>query len=185
MGRRDLNDQSKGPVVPDIPITSNDVGSKATTFSLIKHLGDCFPVAKCDQGYLCEVCGKEVTSIVDSDLYLRYVIGQLDAETLHLSPERHLRCNPTLAQYIVDEGFEPIRLTGPFAKENLDEVFVAAHTAIVTRGYQRLWQINESSRPISLLDYPLDGDDPTSRTLSNQSPTRKGGRPSPARPEVQ
>ena len=118
-------------------------------------------MAKCDQGYLCEVCGKEVTSIVDSDLYLRYVIGQLDAERLHLSPERHLRCNPTLAQYIVDERFAPIEMNGPLASKNLDDAFAASHRTKVTRGYQRLWQINDSVEPISLLDYPLEQDDKT------------------------
>ncbi|TWU03563.1 hypothetical protein [Neorhodopirellula pilleata] len=116
-------------------------------------------MAKCDQGYLCEVCGLEVTSIVESDLYLRYVIGELDAERLHLSPERHLRCNPTLSQYIVDERFEPMIMIGPFASENLDDEFVARKTDVVSSGYRRLWQISDSAEPISLLDYPLDRDD--------------------------
>lgn len=116
-------------------------------------------MAKCDQGYLCEVCSQEVTSIVESDLYLRYVIGQLDAERLHLSPERHLRCNPTLAQYIMDQRFEPIEVTGEFARSGLDPEFVETHSAIVSQGYRRLWQINEAIEPISLLDYPLDRDD--------------------------
>ena len=51
-------------------------------------------MAKCDEGYPCEVCGEDVEDITDSDLYLRYVIGLVDPETLHTSPERHLRCNP-------------------------------------------------------------------------------------------
>ena len=32
-------------------------------------------MARCDQGYLCEVCGGDVEAITDSDLYLRYVLG--------------------------------------------------------------------------------------------------------------
>ena len=52
---------------------------------------------KCDEGYRCEVCGDDVTSIVESDLYLRYVRRELDPETLHTSAERHIRCNPVLA----------------------------------------------------------------------------------------
>ena len=59
-------------------------------------------MAKCDEGYLCEVCGKDVANLTESDLYLRYVIGMLDPEVLHTSPERHIRCNPALAQFIVD-----------------------------------------------------------------------------------
>ena len=63
-------------------------------------------MAKCDEGYLCEVCGTEVEGITDSDRYLRYVIGEVDPEQLHTLKERHLRCNPILAQFIVDERFQ-------------------------------------------------------------------------------
>ena len=37
-------------------------------------------MAKCDEGYLCQICGKDVANVLESDLYLRYVIGQLDPE---------------------------------------------------------------------------------------------------------
>ena len=40
-------------------------------------------MAKCEEGYLCDVCGGDVEEIVESDLYLRYVIGLVDPETLH------------------------------------------------------------------------------------------------------
>ena len=33
-------------------------------------------MAKCEEGYLCEVCGCDVEEISDSDLYLRFVIGE-------------------------------------------------------------------------------------------------------------
>lgn len=62
-------------------------------------------MAKCEEGYLCAVCDGDVEAITDSDLYLRFVIGQLDPETLHTSRERHIRCNPVLAQFIVDPDF--------------------------------------------------------------------------------
>lgn len=122
-------------------------------------------MAKCDEGYLCDVCGGEVTSIVDSGLYLLYIIGQLDAERLHLSPERHLRCNPILSQYIVDPRFpaltegEAIDENNDFARRNLDPVFVDQQVSRITLGYRRLWEIIESETPVSLLDYPLSGDD--------------------------
>ena len=74
-------------------------------------------MARCEQGYLCEVCGLEVAEITDSDLYLRYVLGEVPPEDLHRLPERHIRCNPVLAQYIVDPAFPPVRCDGPFAKE--------------------------------------------------------------------
>ncbi len=40
-------------------------------------------MAKCEEGYLCDVCGEDVAELADSDLYLRYVIGMVDPETLH------------------------------------------------------------------------------------------------------
>src|SRR5207244_12378563 len=78
------------------------------------------PMAKCDEGYRCEVCGRDVEAIADSDLYLRYVMGEVPLELLHRLPERHVRCNPALAQYIADPAFEPVGCAGPFAKAELD-----------------------------------------------------------------
>ena len=82
-------------------------------------------MAKCDQGYLCEVCGEDVEDITGSDLYLRYVLGDIEARYLMTAPERHLRCNPVLAQFIVDAAFEPVTVAGPFDKRHLDPVEVA------------------------------------------------------------
>ncbi len=65
-------------------------------------------MARCDEGYPCEVCKRDVEAIIDSDLYLRYVLGEVALEQLHLLPERHIRCNPMLAQFIVDASFEAI-----------------------------------------------------------------------------
>ena len=109
-------------------------------------------MALCDQGYLCDVCGGEVETIDDSDLYLRYVIGEIDPETLHSTPERHLRCNPTLAQFIVAAGFEPVLVAGYFGKDQLDPGFVAAEEARVTRGYLRLKEL--PTLGLTILEYP-------------------------------
>ncbi len=111
-------------------------------------------MAKCDEGYLCEVCGKDVAELWDSDLYLRYVIGMLDPETLHTTRERHIRCNPALAQFIVDDRFEPVWLEGDFDKRKLDPQFVKARERLVTRGWLRLREL-ASRDEVSLLDYPL------------------------------
>jgi len=110
-------------------------------------------MARCEQGYLCEVCGKDVGEITESDLYLRYVLREVAPDVLHLARERHVRCNPTLAQYIVDPAFPPLRCEGYFAKESLDPDFVAAEEARVTRGWQRLQELPGLGLPIS--DYPL------------------------------
>ncbi len=110
-------------------------------------------MARCEQGYLCEVCGQDVEAITDSDLYLRYVLGEVPPEQLHLLPERHIRCNPELAQYIVDPAFPPVRCEGFFAKETLDPAFVAQEEARVTRGWRRLQEIPSLGIPI--IEYPL------------------------------
>jgi len=110
-------------------------------------------MARCEQGYLCEICGQEVGEITDSDLYLRYVLGEVPPEQLHLLPERHVRCNPSLAQYVADPAFPPVCCDGFFAKVTLDAGFVAAEEARVTRGWRRLQELPTLGIPI--IEYPL------------------------------
>ncbi len=110
-------------------------------------------MARCERGYLCEVCGQDVAEITDSDLYLRYVLGEVPPEMLHRLPERHVRCNPALAQFVVDPGFAPLSCDGPFAKEHLDPAFVAEEEARVTRGWRRLQEL--PSLGLTIAEYPL------------------------------
>jgi len=110
-------------------------------------------MAKCDEGYRCEVCGRDVEAIVDSDLYLRYVLGEVPLERLHLSRERHIRCNPALAQYIVDPAFEAVVVSGAFAKAELDPAFVTDEERRVTRGWRRLQAI--PTLGLTIAEYPL------------------------------
>ena len=88
------------------------------------------------------------------DSYLRYVIGQLDPELLHTTPERHIRCNPVLAQFIVDSEFEPVVVSGEFSKTNLDPQHVASQEDLVTRGWNRLKEI-KNMPDTSILEFPL------------------------------
>ena len=111
-------------------------------------------MAKCDEGYLCRVCGGDVESITDSDLYLRYVIGLVDPEILHTTPEIHIRCNPVLAQFIVDDRFSPVTVDSEMGKQNLDAKYVQQREILVTRGYQRLWEL-KGQEGISILDFPV------------------------------
>jgi hypothetical protein len=113
-----------------------------------------FIPVRCETGYLCDVCGGDVENIWDSDLYLRYVIGQVDPETLHTTRERHIRCNPTLAQFIVDPDFEPVAVEGPFDKHQLDANYVREQERLITRGWRRLKELAHQEG-VSLLDYPL------------------------------
>jgi hypothetical protein len=110
-------------------------------------------MARCDQGYLCEVCGQDVEAITESDLYLRYVLGEVPIFRLHQIPERHVRCNPALAQYVVDPSFEPIVCDGPFDKRLFDADYVAAEEARVTRGWRRLQAI--PTLGVAIDEYPL------------------------------
>jgi hypothetical protein len=110
-------------------------------------------MAKCEEGYLCDVCGGDVEEITDSDLYLRFVIGMLDPETLHTTRERHILCNPVLAQFIVVDDFTPVTVEGDFDKRCLDPAYVRERETLVTRGYRRLLEIAHLS--LSIIDYPL------------------------------
>ncbi len=110
-------------------------------------------MARCETGYLCDVCGAEVEAIIDSDLYLRYVLGEVPPEQLLTARERHIRCNPATAQFIVDPRFEPVQCAGLFAKQQLDADHVAEQEARVTRGWQRLQELPRLGLPIS--EYPL------------------------------
>jgi hypothetical protein len=110
-------------------------------------------MARCEQGYLCDVCGAEVEEMTASDLYLRYVLGEISADQLHLRRERHIRCHPALAQFIVDAAFPSVVCDGPFAKQLLDSSWVAEQEERVTRAWRRLQQLPTLGLPI--LEYPL------------------------------
>src|SRR5205823_11459673 len=102
---------------------------------------------------LCDVCGGEVEEMFDSDLYLRYILGEVPLEQLHLLNERHIRCNPATAQFIVDPAFERVRCDGVFSKEALDRPFVAEQEALVTRAWRRLQEVPTLGLPLA--EYPL------------------------------
>jgi hypothetical protein len=110
-------------------------------------------MARCDEGYRCGVCGRDVEAIAESDLYLRFVLGDVPLERLHLERERHVACHPALAQFIADPAFAPVVCDGPFAKEHFDDDFQTTETARVTRAWQRLQWLPNSGLPIAL--YPI------------------------------
>jgi hypothetical protein len=112
-------------------------------------------MALCDQGYLCEVCGEDVACLTESDLYLRYVIGEIDPEVLHATPERHIRCNPTVAQFIDHPQFEPMVVDGPFDRRELDPAFAKQRTELITRGFERLIELEMLGGEADVTGYPL------------------------------
>jgi hypothetical protein len=109
---------------------------------------------KCDEGYRCEICGKDVESLLESELYLHFVLGDVPLEKLHLLPERHIRCNPELAQYIVDSAFESISVEGPFDKRTLDAEYVREEEIRITAAWHRLKSLPTMGRTI--LEYPKE-----------------------------
>jgi len=110
-------------------------------------------MAHCDEGYLCEVCGQPVDEITDSDLYLRFILGQVQADQLTRIPERHLRCNPVQAQFIVDPDFEPVTVDGLFDKHSIDAQERARQEERITRAWRRLQEVSGAGLPID--EYPL------------------------------
>ena len=110
-------------------------------------------MAGCERGYLCVVCGEDVEEITDSVLYLRYVLGEVGWNDLDRSPEKHVRCDPVLAQFIVSDSFEPVSVDGVFSKVGLDPEFVRSEEARVTAGFLRLREV--AAAGLSIADYPL------------------------------
>lgn len=113
-------------------------------------------MAKCEEGYLCEVCGGDVERLRDSALYLQFIIGWLDPETLHTRRECHLRCAPALAQFIDHPTFTPpVVVEGEFSRTQLDHCFAAERSALVTRGYERLCEVDAMRERPAVIEYLL------------------------------
>jgi hypothetical protein len=112
-------------------------------------------MAPCDQGYLCDVCGEEVVSIRESDLYLRFVTGQIESRELLAAQERHLVCNPVVAQFIAAPAFESVDVDGPFSLRELDDQYVHEQSELITRGWHRLQELAQVAQTLSISEYPL------------------------------
>src|SRR5262245_53883341 len=109
-------------------------------------------MARCERGYLCDGCGEEVAETVDRQLYLSNIVGLVDSRSLLARPERHIRCNPVQAQFIVDPEFSSVTVEGPFDKRALDAAYVAAQESLLTRGWRRLQEV--ASLGIAISEYP-------------------------------
>ena len=70
-------------------------------------------MANCDEGYNCDRCGEYVETVQVSELYLRYGLGAVPVDELPREPERHIRCGPEFAQYILDDDFAPVVCDDP------------------------------------------------------------------------
>ena len=92
-------------------------------------------------------------AITDSDLYLRYIMGEVPPLALPKMRERHILCNAATAQFIIDPAFGPVKCEGAFAKETLDPGYVSEEEVRVSGAWRRLQEIPTLGIPI--LDYPL------------------------------
>ena len=112
-------------------------------------------MARCDAGYFCYQCGEYVEDITESELYLRYVLGEIPYERLRKLPDGHIRCEASLAQFIVDPGFEPVEEEREYLdKRRMDPAEVARREERVTRGWRRLQEI--PSLELAIEEYPLE-----------------------------
>lgn len=109
-------------------------------------------MAKCDQGYLCELCSEPVKNIVESSLYLRFVLGEIKVQDLFSAPERHLKCDHALARFIVHEKFE--RPVGDASSDlDCDEALRSKKEERITAAWLRLREVVQLGIPIT--QYPL------------------------------
>lgn len=116
-------------------------------------------MARCDSGYFCHVCGSYVNDVTESDLYLRFVLGEVAFEELFAAPDAHIPCNPALAQYITDPSFDAgsngpaSGLTPELRKSGRPTEETAAREARVTAAWRRLQEVPGSD--LAIQDYPL------------------------------
>ena len=112
-------------------------------------------MANCDGGYFCYHCREYVENITESELYLRYVLGEVAFDNLLKLPDGHIRCNPNIAQYIDDDRFPPVSPEeSALRKENQDPGFVRSEVEKVTRAWRHLQSLPGSGIPVE--EYPLD-----------------------------
>ena len=115
-------------------------------------------MAGCDEGYNCDRCGEYVENIRESELYLRFVLGAVPIAELPREPERHIRCAPEFAQFIVDSDFEPMDCPDPaLAKAALPADVRARQERVFTLAWRRLQELAEAGVPVDR--YPLSSEE--------------------------
>jgi len=115
-------------------------------------------VSNCDEGYNCDRCGEYVGNIRESELYLRYVLGVVPLAELPREPERHIRCAPEFAQFIVDSEFAAVVCADPeAAKQELPPDVRARQERVFTLAWRRLQELAEAGAPVD--SYPLSAEE--------------------------
>ncbi|MCS7271103.1 MAG: hypothetical protein NZ703_08455, partial [Gemmataceae bacterium] len=123
-------------------------------------------MTRCEQGYVCAVCGQEVEDLSQSALYLQLLLGEVPPEELLRHPECHIRCLPAVAQYIVDPLFPPVVCKGAFAKEHLDPDFVRSEQERITAAWRQLYQYAQAGGSVPALIVAARGHLPHSKDVT-------------------
>ena len=111
-------------------------------------------MAKCDEGYLCDVCGQDVAELTDSDLYLRYIIGLLDPEVLHTTKRAPHPLQPDARPVHRRRRFRAGRRRRPVRQTPARPQRSSANRKrLITRGWHRLKEV--ASLGIPIIEYPL------------------------------
>ena len=111
-------------------------------------------MANCDEGYNCDRCGEYVETVQVSELYLRYVLGAVPVDELPREPERHIRCAPEFAQFIIDDEFEPVACDdAALDKRRLPDELRERQEKLFTAAWRRLQGLRDSGLAVD--QYPL------------------------------
>lgn len=114
-------------------------------------------MANCDEGYNCDRCGEYVENVGVSELYLRFVIGAVPLDELPREPERHIRCAPEFAQYIVDPAFEPVACDDPdLDKRALPDDVRRRQERLFTKAWRRLQWLRTTDLAVDEYPFPAD-----------------------------
>ena len=103
------------------------------------------------------VCHEPVDTMPESELYLRYVLGEFPAERLQAMPDRHLRCNPEIGQFVENADFPSMTDDDPLTdRRRMDPAAARARADLVTRAWLRLREI--PALGLALAEMPLAHD---------------------------
>ena len=110
-------------------------------------------MARCDEGYPCSRCGQPVKNLLESALYVRYVLGEYEIHELFTAPDCHLHCDYELARFIRHEKFTPPEKPVGFEVPPLTEAERLDREQQVTAAWVRLREAIHQGLPITA--YPL------------------------------
>jgi hypothetical protein len=110
-------------------------------------------MSRCDEGYPCSRCGEPVKNLLESSLYVRYVLGEYEIHELFAAPDCHLQCDYELAAFIKHEKFTPPEIPAEIELPELSAAQRTRREEQVTAAWVRLREAIHLGLPIT--EYPL------------------------------